>query len=267
MPIYTHSKISVFEQCPFKFKLRYIDKIIPEIEQSIEAYLGEIVHDTLEWLYIQVKDKKIPTINQLIEYYSEKWQENYKPKMVIVKKELNAKDYFNKGVGFVLSYYLKHKPFEDNTIALEEKIFLDLDENGEYKIIGFIDRLTYDKERDVYEIHDYKTANNLPLQEKIDNDKQLALYSLAIKEKFGRDKKVCLVWHYLAHDTKICSERTNQQLQQLRQDTLSIIKHIESQKEFPTKKTTLCNWCEYKDICPAFTGRPFKKEEQKKLIL
>jgi len=38
-----------------------------------------------------------------------------------------------------------------------------------------------------YEIHDYKTANSLPRQEDIDNDRQLALYAIAIKELFGKD--------------------------------------------------------------------------------
>ena len=52
MVIYSHSRLSTFEQCPFKFKLRYIDKIIPEIENTIESFLGGIVHETLEWIYL-----------------------------------------------------------------------------------------------------------------------------------------------------------------------------------------------------------------------
>ena len=36
--IYSHSRLSTFEQCPFKFKLRYIDEIEPEIEKTIEAH-------------------------------------------------------------------------------------------------------------------------------------------------------------------------------------------------------------------------------------
>jgi len=55
MAIYSHSKLSTFEKCPLKFKFRYIDKIIPEIQKSIESHLGSSVHDALEWLYIQVK--------------------------------------------------------------------------------------------------------------------------------------------------------------------------------------------------------------------
>src|SRR3989339_570507 len=198
MVIYSHSRLSSFEQCPYKFKLRYIDKIIPEIEKSIEAHLGSSVHDALEWLYQSV---------------------------------------------------------------IEDRILIKLDE--EFQIQGFIDRLVHNTKTNIIEIHDYKTANSLPPQEKFETDRQLALYSIAIKEKFGNDKKVLLVWHYLAHNTKIISTRTNEQLKQLKQETLKLIKEIESTTKFPSKKSILCDWCEYKSMCPEFGG--IVGERQKKL--
>jgi len=251
--IYSHSRLSTFEQCPLKFKYRYIDKIIPEIEQTIEIHLGKTVHDTLEWLYTQVQNKKLPTIDQTIVYYADKWQEKYTPEIVIVKNHLTAKDYFNKGVQFILNYYTKHYPFDDNTIEIEKKILINLDEQGQYKLQGFIDRIVHNKKTNEYEIHDYKTANFLPSQEKIDQDRQLALYSIGVKDLFGQDKEVCLVWHYLAHNTKICSKRTSEQLQQLKKETLELINKIESTEKFPHYISKLCDWCEYKSICPAWS--------------
>jgi len=262
MEIYSHSRLSTYEQCPLKFKYRYLDKIIPEIEKTIELHLGGIVHDTLEWLYQQKKENKIPTIDELILYYAEKWENTYDPKIRIVKKNLTAKDYFNKGVQFLLNYYTKHKPFEDNTLEVEKKIIIHLDMEKNYKIQGFIDRLSYNLETEEYEIHDYKTANNLPPQHKIDNDRQLALYAIAIKELFGKDKKICLVWHYLAHDLKICSRRTDEQLEQLKKETIELIKKIELTTKFPSSKTILCNWCEYKTMCPQFGGKPNEKQNK-----
>ena len=40
MVIYSHSRLSTFEQCKLKFKFRYIDKLTPEIENTIEGFLG-----------------------------------------------------------------------------------------------------------------------------------------------------------------------------------------------------------------------------------
>ncbi len=254
MPIYSHSKISTFEQCPLKYKFRYIEKIIPEVEKSIESHLGEMAHRALEWLYVQVMNKKIPSIEDVIAYYAEQWEEHYLPDILIVKEGLNEKDYFNKGVEFLVNYYTKHKPFDDNTLEIEKRIVLDLDESGEYKMQGFIDRLSYNLKTNEYEIHDYKTANNLPPQEKIDNDRQLALYSIAIKNLFGQDKEVCLIWHFLAHDKRICSKRTNEQLENLKKETKELINKIESEKIFPYNKSRLCDWCEYRTICPVFSN-------------
>ena len=76
MTIYSHSRLSTFEQCPFKFKLKYIDKLKPDIEKTIESHLGSAVHETLEWVYNTIKQtKKFITISEIITYYAVKWQD------------------------------------------------------------------------------------------------------------------------------------------------------------------------------------------------
>jgi putative RecB family exonuclease len=266
MKVYSHSKLSAFEQCPLKFKYRYIDKIIPKIEKSIETHLGKSVHDTLEWLYTNVKDKIISTLDEVIIYYSKAWKKDLSPEIRIINKELTSKDYFNKGIQFLIEYYTKHHPFDDGTIELEKKILLNLDENKEYQIIGYIDRLVKNLQTGEYEIHDYKTANNLPRQEDVDNDRQLALYAIAIKQLFGKEEEVCLVWHYLAHNKKITSKRTNEQLESLKKDTIALIEKIESTTEFNPCVGKLCQWCEYKDTCNALNPNlPEPTQETKEI--
>lgn len=252
MAMYSHSKLSTFEQCPFKYKLRYIDKIKPVIEQTIEAVLGTSVHNTLEWIYNSVKQNpnEIPDLDKIILFYADNWKKTIKPNTLIVRREMTKKDYFDKGVQFLINYFQNHHPFKDGTIECEKRIFIELDENT--KMQGFIDRVVHNIEEGHYEIHDYKTANTLPSQEEKDKDRQLALYSIGIKEIYGKDKEVILIWHYLAHDQKIVSKRTNEQLEQLKEETRKLIKKIESAKEFPHNKSPLCSWCEYKDVCPAW---------------
>ena len=257
--IYSHSRLETFEKCKLKFKFQYIDKIIPEIGQSIEGHLGNIVHTTLEWLYHQVNKKNIPTIEQIISYYAEKWQAEFTDDIIIIKKEFTQKNYFNKGVGYIVNYYSKHSPFKENTLAIEHKIELDL--TNEIKLIGFIDRLVENIENNEIEIHDYKTGNSIPTENQIKNNRQLALYSLAIKETFGKDKNICLVWHFLAHDIKVCIRKTDEELENLKQEIINLIKQIEETKDFPPNKSVLCGWCQYRDICPEFT----EKSKDKKL--
>ncbi len=264
MVFYSHSKIETFEQCRLKFKYRYIDKIIPEIAKSIEAHLGDIVHKTLEWLYIQVLKNTIPSINEVISFYSGKWEENYSSDMPIFNKTLTAKDYFNRGVEFLVNYYMKYHPFQDNTIATEKRIEITLDETGEKKLIGFIDRLSNNLENNEIEIHDYKTSNSIMAKEKVENSRQLSIYSLAIKEMFGKEKNVCMVWHFLAHDMKICLRKTNEELANLKKEIIEIIDNIEKTKDFPPTKSQLCYWCEYMNICPVW-NKIYKREKQEEL--
>ena len=80
----------------------------------------------------------------------------------------------------------------------------------------------------------------------------MALYGIAIKQLYGQDKNLLLVWHYLKHNKRIISRRTDQQLDQLRQDIINLIKQIEITKEFPLNKSQLCGWCEYKSSCPGW---------------
>ncbi len=257
MAQYSHSKLSTFEQCPYKYKLKYIDKIIPEIEKSIEAHLGTCVHETLEWIYQEVLKKKIPSLDDSILYYTEKWTSENPEECLIVKKEQTCRDYFEKGIKFIIDYYTKNHPFNDGTLELEKEVRIKIGENS---IVGYIDRLVENKETFEIEIHDYKTANSLPTQEKMDGDRQLALYSIAIKEIFGKEKKVKLIWHYLAHNTDIISRRTNEQLEELKQEIIELIKKIENTTNFPKCESILCNWCEYKNICCGKNKEETEKE-------
>ena len=260
--LFSHSRLSAFEQCKLKYKFRYIDGIIPEMEKTIESHLGNVVHSSLEWLYKQIKYGKIPSVDELVSFYSNKWKEDYEIGILIVKKGLNIEHYFNKGVQFLINYYLEHKPFDDNTIDVEKEIEISLDETGLYKIRGFIDRVAHNPKTGEYEVHDYKTSNNFPSNEQIENDRQLALYAIAIKEIYGKEKNVRLIWHYLSFNKKIHSTRTNEQLENLKRETIELIKEIEATKNFTPTKSALCHWCEYKNICPAWGNKAPEKQPE-----
>ena len=232
MATFSNSKLSTFEQCKIKYKFKYIDKIKPEIEGSIESHLGSCVHKTLEWLYLRVKDKRTPNLDDVIIFYSNNWKANFNPKIPIVKKGLTHVDYFNKGIHFLIDYYEKYKPFDDNTLYVEKKFVIDIKELEGYKIMGFIDRIVYNGEKNEIEVHDYKTANSLPTKEKIDNDRQLGLYAIAIKETFGKDKEVKLIWHYLSFNKKNHVNKNRRTIERTQGKNIKINKRNTGDKRF-----------------------------------
>ncbi|MBR9677406.1 PD-(D/E)XK nuclease family protein [Candidatus Woesearchaeota archaeon] len=250
MVVFSHSRISTFEQCPFRYKAKYVDKLLPEFETSIEAFLGSAAHHTLEKLYKDLQHGKMPTIEELQEELKDFWQKNYNENTIIfVKKGYTAENYFVMATKFVNDYYNRFKPFnQSKVIACEKKVEVPL--NNEYSMLGYIDRVDF--KDDAYEIHDYKTSSSLPEQSKLDVDRQLALYAYAIKQMFDDANKIRLVWHYLAFDKTVTSTRTDDELEKLKEHTIQVIKTIQSAKEFPTTKSALCGWCEFRPHCPEF---------------
>lgn len=150
---------------------------------------------------------------------------------------------------YITDYYNRYDPFnQSKTISLEDRILINLDDSGDYKLQGLIDRLTEVKEG-YYEIHDYKTNSRLPMPEYIQNDRQLALYSIGVKKKYPDVKDVRLIWHFLKFDKEIDSTRTDEELEELKQNTIQLIDTIEETEEFSTNPTGLCDWCEFQEIC------------------
>ena len=253
MTTYSHSRISTFEQCPLKFKFQYIDEEEVEIEDTAETFLGSRVHEALEKLYKDLKFQKLNNLEELLEYYYSEWEKNWNDKVLIVRDEYSKDNFKKMGEKFITEYYNRYKPFDQaKTIGLEMRIEIKLDAEGKYALQGFIDRLASPSDG-VYEIHDYKTTNTLPTQEKADADRQLALYSMAVKEMFSDCKQVILIWHYLAFDREVKSERSDAQLDDLKRQVVQTIKEIEGTTDFKPLESALCDWCAFMALCPKYS--------------
>jgi putative RecB family exonuclease len=253
MTIYSHSRISTFEQCPLKFKFQYIDEAETEVEDTAETFLGSRVHDTLEKLYKDMKFQKLNSLEELLDFYYSEWDKNWNDKILIVRDEYDKNNFRNMGEKFITDYYSRYKPFDQaKTIGLEMRVEIKLDEKGDFMLQGFIDRLASPQDG-IYELHDYKTSNTLPTQEKADADRQLALYSMAVKKMFSDCKQVIFIWHYLAFDREVRSERTESQLDELKKEVIGTIKEIESTTDFKALESALCEWCSFTKLCPKYS--------------
>ena len=250
MPSFSHSKLGTFETCKLRYKFQYIDKIKVEAEDTIETYLGSMVHEALEKLYRDIRFEKLMSLEELLAFYNERWEENWKDSIIIVKTDYTAENYRKMGERMLTDYHARHQPFDQGRIiGLETQDFLSLDEQGRYKFHIRIDRLM-DMGDGLYEVHDYKTGSSLSKQEELDQDRQLAMYSQWVRQNFKDFKKVRLVWHFLAFDKEMDSYRTSAELEKLQNEILGQIQEIETTEEFPANVTWLCDWCLYKPLCP-----------------
>ncbi|OGH84432.1 MAG: hypothetical protein A2261_00830 [Candidatus Magasanikbacteria bacterium RIFOXYA2_FULL_44_8] len=249
MPQYSHSKLQVYERCPLQYKLKYLTKLKTEDEgTTIEAFMGSRVHDTLELLYRDLLKTKLNSLEDLYLFYDETWRVEWSDEVVINNKNFNKKHYYDLGKKCVKNYYEKYHPFvQDQTLGIEYKINLKWED---VSMTGYIDRLSRES-KGIYAVHDYKTGSMMD-QDHADTDRQLALYSIAVKQTFKEAKKVKLIWHYVAYGEDVVSERTDQKLQELKKDILTTIAEIdlaEKEDSFPAVENK-CEWCGFWDYCP-----------------
>ena len=264
---YSHSRLSCYEKCPFQYKLKYVDRVRAPLGTSIEAFVGSMVHDALEWLYRLVRDGRVATRGELADKYQELWDAKWKDDIRVIKHELAVEHYRSNGQKWVEQYWDRYQPFDQGiTIDLECKVFIDLPGGG--KVMGYIDRLEK-AGNNHFVIHDYKTNGRLPTPHETENDRQLGLYMLGIQQRYPDLKKIDLVWHFVRFDEDVWSQRTDEQLQGMAGQTTRLIETIEAavtSGNLPTKTSTLCDWCEFRPVCPEFAHLYRMEKQQETLV-
>jgi len=222
---------------------------IPPLTRSIEMHLGTSVHSALEKLYLEAKSGNVLSSDEIMVVFGQKWEEGYTAEMRIVRFGTTAKTYLEMGRQMLLAYYQKFHPFTQSaTVALEESFLFPV--SDDHGIRGVVDRIAR-TEAGALEIHDYKTSRRHPTVSQIRADTQLALYELAMRHRWPEASRIYLIWHYLSSGCEIRITKTPEQLAAVKHATLGLIETIQAAGEFPANVSRLCDWCGYKEICPA----------------
>ncbi|MBE0481358.1 MAG: PD-(D/E)XK nuclease family protein [Dehalococcoidia bacterium] len=249
MPVYSHSQLSTYEQCPLKYKLSYRDRIKRESE-SVEAFLGNMVHDTLRKCYDDICFTRLNTLDQLLSCYENFWEQRWHDGVAIARADLTRDHFRTLGRRMIETYYRRYAPFDsDVTLGTEVRLSFSLDGDDRYRFSGYIDRLSCTPDG-CHRIHDYKTSSHLPSQQEIDSDRQLGLYLIGVRKMWPDVRDIRLIWHYLAFDRELESTRSPEAIEALLEDTARLVDEIEACKSFEPRESALCGWCEFPDLCP-----------------
>ena len=151
---YSHSKLNTFDNCRFKYKLQYVDRVKPELGKGIHLFLGSMVHDTLERHYELLQQSKLLTEEELLEVYNEYWKRGWSDEYRIIDKDLKPEHYRMTGERCLKNYYARNHPFDQGiTLGLEEHFIIELPSGN--KIQGYIDRLEKVAEEHTVDIHQH----------------------------------------------------------------------------------------------------------------
>lgn len=246
MPLYSVSKIQTFLNCPLMFRFAYIDGIKKE-EENIEAFLGSRVHEALFEVMRLAKDfGREPDYETARSIFEKKWNSALHEKIVINDEFAELEDYRRKGLTYIDNFFqLEIGRDYGSLLALEHTIYFDV---GGYKFVGVIDRLHRDG--NIFHIIDYKTGQGPMTQEKADEDMQLGLYEIALRQSYEVEA-VILHWYMLNQGIVVDSTRTSEKLDELKEEVSRLVRQIEEESEFRPRVSSLCRWCSFTEECLA----------------
>ncbi|MCX5794089.1 MAG: PD-(D/E)XK nuclease family protein [Elusimicrobia bacterium] len=238
----SHSSISLYAECPLKYKLKYVDKI-PEKPKHFFSF-GQSVHLALEFFY-GGKTPAAPSLQELHQSLKENWVS------VGYRDQEQEAEYFQQGKDILTGYYRKHaKAF---SLPLHVEYNFQLTVEG-VPVTGKVDRI--DRLEDGrLSILDYKTGKQLAV-DRIETDAQLTMYQLACEAGLGAEVGILTFYHLPSLKAHSVGRRPEALVGGLRRKIVDTAAAIVAERFEPKPSENSCRWCDYKAYCPIFAKQP-----------
>lgn len=248
------SRVSSFQDCALQFRFASIQNL-PQ-PPGIHAVKGNVVHRALELLMALQPDDRT---EQAAHESMAEAQREYKPKYDFIGLNLTGAQsamFWKECSDLIDSYLQMEDPRRINGIEIE--LWVEAPLNG-FAIRGYIDRLERDALGNLV-VTDYKTGK-APRANDIDNKmRQLEMYAYMIRAMRG-ELPATLQLLYIKEGVRLTRTPTEQSMKFVATRTSAMYKAIEracTTGEFPTRRSGLCNFCNFKKWCPEFGGDPTK---------
>ncbi|WP_041691269.1 RecB family exonuclease [Elusimicrobium minutum] len=257
---FSYSKMTLYRECPQKYKFRYIHKI-PEAPKYYFAF-GSAMHKALEFIY-SVKQPPFPSLEQILDFFDADWRStSYQDKgYASISKELEG---YDEGRRILISYYQKHKDSFFIPLAVEFRTTLDIDN---LSLISIIDRVDYFG-NGALAITDYKTGKTVQRE-----PDQLYMYQKVmqnspvlkniINEKEGKETEVKIeklsFYHLPSLKVMDFEPAPQKEIDVFWEGVLKTADEIRGKNFNPDPSESKCRWCDYKAMCPVFTGMEFEQ--------
>jgi putative RecB family exonuclease len=243
------SRAGDFKTCPQLFKFRAIDKI--PTPPTVYQARGTTAHLALERLFALPADERTP--ERLYDLFRTSWEELKPGEFAdLFSDEAAERAWGIESLEILARYFALEDPARVEPRARE----MDMTETiGHMTIRGILDRM--EEGPDGLIITDYKTGKAPPERYAISAFFALKIYALLIRIREGVTP-VALKLMYLGGDkgpTVYEISVNDAQLDAMERHLEALWSAIEraiERETFPPRPGPLCNWCSYRDICPAF---------------
>ena len=253
---FSYSKMSMYEECPLKYKFKYIDKI--KEEPKYYFAFGNSIHHALEFLYA-VKAPPFPGIDELLTAFKKDWGlKSYLEKGY--KDPLRADEDYQKGLEMLKNYYRHH----DGKFKLPFLLEYSTDVEVDGLLVRIIaDKIEYQGNGEIVLV-DYKTGKDVKRQ-----PAQLYMYQKIceldprlrerVQSTYG-DKvagvriKQMLYYHVPTLKEYQFDRAEDAEIGVFWERVLGVADNIRGLKYDPTPGERQCLWCDYKKLCPHYYG-------------
>jgi superfamily I DNA/RNA helicase/RecB family exonuclease len=244
------TRLAPYENCPLQFffgSLLEISRV-----RTPAMSLGGIFHDVLEAFHDP--DREEPqTLERLLELAEEHWSDEGMRPAALAAQNRRVLD------AMLRNYYASEVAGSrvGQVLAVERRFRFDLDVSKVSGYIDRIDRLSTGR----LSVLDYKTSKSAMRLEDAEQDLQLALYALACRElpelaALGDVAEIVYIYPRVVLASGICrrsqtvtpdlADRTRERV---RTNIAAIV-----DEQFDFSSSAVCNWCEFKRICPRHFG-------------
>lgn len=231
------SRIDTYEACPLKYKFRYVYSLPEPLSHA--ASFGSSVHNTLNAFYKELVAGASPSLQRLRALYERHWI----PLGYDSRVHLNARK--QKGLEILERFF---ECAEKSSWVVPKYLERPFTLKGPEGLVvsGRIDRIDELTDGTVHVI-DYKTGRAKE-QKEVDRDLQLSIYALACRDIFHLNVS-SLSLYYLESGDLVSTTRTEAQLNQTREELVSIAQTIQESVFEATPSPRVCGFCEYRLLC------------------
>jgi DNA helicase-2/ATP-dependent DNA helicase PcrA len=235
---FSASALKKYEDCPLCYKFVYVLQV-PTRPRTYFS-MGTAVHSVIELLSKRQLEGETPTKERALELLNSCWSsEAYASRTHELEDRVRAEA--------MLDTYLSWQAANRNTIVAAEKKFQFTLHGRNVK--GFIDRIEQTPEGE-YVVVDFKTGSKPSSLTKnsVPGDIQLNLYSLAIKELFGKVPRRAS-FYYIRDNKMVDYYPTEETVGLFAETARTIIAAVCAERFDPTPGYQTCRNCDYADLC------------------
>ena len=255
VPALSPSRASDFKQCPLLYRFRTIDKL--SAPPSPAAARGTLVHAVLERLFDLPAQERTPEAAQAL--LAPQWealveQEPELAAMIADDEQLTEETWFTQALALIQTWFGLEDP--TRLEPAERELYVETDVDG-LVLRGYVDRLDVATDG-AMRVVDYKTGRS---PSELFEGKalfQMKFYALVLWRLRG-EIPTLLQLVYLGNGEVVRYSPDEHDLLSLERNLKAVWAAIERAAltgDWRPKTSRLCDWCDFRHLCPAWGGTP-----------